>query len=106
MFRLFENLHGEVSSTGADFQHFVCLFQIYLDRVITMRNSELLGHSFRKTNHVNYPSINTPRSRNRCIPLAGLGLLRMCWPKRAVLIGLVTCALSDVDLLVPFLGAD
>jgi len=31
----------------------------------------------------------------------------MCWPKRAVLkIGLVTCALSDVDLLVPFLGAD
>ena len=38
-----------------------------------MRNSELLGHSFQKTNHVNYPSINTPRSRNRCILLHTVG---------------------------------
>jgi len=61
-FHLFENLHMEVSSTGADFQHFVCLFQICLDRVITMRNSELLVRS-----------IDTPHSRNRCIPLHTVG---------------------------------
>jgi len=42
LFRLFENLHG------ADFQHFVCRFQICLNRAITIRNSELLGHSFQK----------------------------------------------------------
>jgi len=48
LFRLFKNLHGKVSSTKADFQHFVCRFQICLNREITIRNSEPLGHSFQK----------------------------------------------------------
>ena len=54
VFRLFENLDGEVSSTGADFQHFVCRFQICLNRAITMRSIQVIH--FRETNHVNYPN--------------------------------------------------
>ena len=75
VFRLFENLDGEVSSTRADFQHFFCRFQICLNRASTMRNSELPGHSFKRITPTNLPYMsNTPRSRNRCISLACLGV--------------------------------
>ena len=84
LFRLFENLHGEVASTRADFQHFVCRFQICLNRASTMRNSELLGHSFKRTTSTILPYMsNTPLSRNRCIPLACFwecaGQNEQCW---------------------------
>ena len=68
-------------------------------------HEEQPGHSFKRTTSTILPymiHLAQETGAYRWHVWGFWGILRMCWPKRAVLqIGLVTCALSDVDL-----GAD
>lgn len=59
VFRLFEYFDCEVAGTGADFQDFVCRFEIGLDRASTMTMIQRRSEHFTKgqTNRINYPGL-------------------------------------------------